>query len=603
MSAPAHVQPAPPALSEAELGIARWEDDGGPAVEPRPRPQAAHWLRISAALTERLPELADREDVIVTCEMGTRSGAPAAFYPTTATLEIDTALFAPHPPSRIRPRRPGDEENYPVAWGALVHEAAHAAHSRWTTPPALRGTALDRAAALLEESRAERTHLGRRPIDRVFLRASAGTLVLADFTAQTPSSPWQAAAAAGLILARRDAGILDPDETEALEQAVTRILGPEKLATLASIWSAAHATGDEDGQAMLEHARAWCQALGTDPTGPEPPLDPATDGRTGELAEAIGAVVGQVQANEAAQAAAQVRATAAHSARAQAKAAQRASERQAAQIAEKVFAPGARPYAPWEPGRSGYRSPVYGTRPPTAAEKAAAGRLARALRSAAYRERATTVTASAAPPGRLNMRQALARDAQRAAGATPTATPWLRTEHRPTPTPPLRVGIAVDVSRSMRPAAAPIASAAWILARATALTDPDSRSATVAYDRALTAITAPGRTPNRVTEFDADGKRHRLAEAIDALTAGLCLTRPGAGRLLVIASDGYYRPAEAAPAADRITALNKAGCAVLWFAFEPGPCPLPGTTLLELTDPAQAATAIGKAATTALATT
>src|SRR5207244_4016745 len=133
--------------------------------------------------------------------------------------------------------------------------------------------------------------------------------------------------------------------------------------------------------------------------------------------------------------------------------------------------------------------------PPTAAEKTAAGQLARALRAAAYRERTATTSASALPPGRLNMRAALARDAQRAAGAVQSATPWTTTRRRHTPAPPLRVGIAVDVSGSMSAATAPIASAAWITAQAAALTDPDSRTATIAYDQALTAITAPGRAP------------------------------------------------------------------------------------------------------------
>ncbi|GHJ35450.1 VWA domain-containing protein [Streptomyces sp. TS71-3] len=606
MPAPMHILPAPPAPSATERDLARWEDDGGPIYDARPHPQAGHWLRIAAALTERLPELAEREDVIVSCERGTRCGAPAAFYPVTAQLELDRAMFAPLNPATINPTRVGDEANYPIAWGAFTHEAAHAAHTRWTTPPSLRGTALDMAAQILEESRAERAHLSRRPADRTFLRSALHTLVLDDFTSQTPTDRWQAATAAGLILARRDAGILDPDETEPVEHTVTSILGTDLLDTLAAIWTVAHATADDDGQVMVEHARAWCQALGAAPDQPEPAPDPQS-GRVGELAEVISKVAASVSANEAAQRAAQARNDAARTARTNAKAAQAAHERQAVDIAEKVFVPGARPFTP-DSQRERARgrralSPVTGTRPPTSAEKAAAGRLARALRAAAYRERTITVTASAAPPGRLNMRGALARDAQKAAGATPTAQPWIRTQRRQGPTPPLRVAIAVDVSGSMSAAAAPIASAAWIVAKAAALTDPDSRTATIAYRRALTAITAPGRVPAQVTEFSADGGGHSLAEATDALTAGLDLKTPGAGRLLVIASDGHYRREEAQAAAERIAALRAAGCAVLWLAFEPDPRPLPGTTLLELADPAQAATAIGKTATTALTTT
>lgn len=121
--------------------------------------------------------------------------------------------------------------------------------------------------------------------------------------------------------------------------------------------------------------------------------------------------------------------------------------------------------------------------------------------------------------------------------------------------------------------------------------------------RSVTAITAPGRTPSRVAQFRATGLGHSLAEATDALTAGLGLTQPGAGRLLAIASDGYYAPGEAARAAERITALRQAGCTLLWLPFDLDPCPLPGTTLLQLTDPAQAATAIAQAATAALAAT
>jgi hypothetical protein len=155
----------------------------------------------------------------------------------------------------------------------------------------------------------------------------------------------------------------------------------------------------------------------------------------------------------------------------------------------------------------------------------------------------------------------------------------------------------------MGAATGPIASAAWILARACALTDPEARSATVAYGRSLNPITAPGRVPKKVTEFDATATGHDIGGAIDALAAGVGLARPGAARLLVIASDGYYRNEERAAGTARVARLRAAGCAMLWLAFAPDPTPFPGITVLELTDPAQAATAIGQAATRVLAAT
>ncbi|MEU7317196.1 hypothetical protein [Streptomyces sp. NPDC007083] len=621
MRAHAHVQHTPPPPTEEELGLARWEDDGAPLPVPSLSGAAreAEWLRVGAELTARIPELAARKDVVVTCLPRTRAGAQALFLPDLAAMEVATSVFAPLRPAEISPARLGDEEKYPAAWGAVVHEAAHAAHSHWRPPAWLRGTAVDEAGALLEESRAEAAHLDRRPHDRRWLRACVARLVMPDFPTYTPPTPWAAAYASGLILARRDAGILDGDETRALNEAVATILGSDLLATLTDIWQAAHRTADTDGGAMLDHARAWCTALGQDPSQPAPKL--GTDPRTGRdttpggpepasaegLEKAVSRVVRRVAATEAAIAAAAVAAEAAREARAQTKREQAAHARQAADMAKKVFAPGrTTPYIPHpDPLRKRPTNPMTGTRAPRPEEKAAAGQLARALRNAAHRERVTTQTTTAAPPGRLSMRGALARDAQAAAGATPTARPWRRTHHRNTPSPPLRVGIAVDVSASMREAEGPIASAAWILAKATSLTDPDSRSATVAFNLGVSAITAPGRTPAQVPRFQARGGGHSLAEALDVLDSGLTLTCPGAARLAVIASDGHFGTRIRQQAAERIRALKKSGCAVLWLTFAPRnpdrlEGPLPGTTHVELTDPADAVAAISKAATAAL---
>jgi hypothetical protein len=596
MSAHHHVQ-SPATTPDDDADLARWDDDGAPPAQPHSSPAA--WLRVGAELGDRLVALSGRQDLLVTCRPGTRSGAPAAYFPRLAEIEFDARLFAPLQPYEVHPRIVGDEEHYPAAWGVLVHEAAHAAHSVWEEPAGANPRVVE-AAFLLEESRIEGAHLTRRPTDRTYLRTSARTLVMPDLANPAFQGVEQAASVAALMLGRRDAGILDAGETEAVADLCVRVLGTDLLATLTGIWTAAHRCADHDATTMLHLAQDWCDALDT--AGPALPAAPAD--LTDLLSGAVAVVMDNMAANDAADRAAQAASNNAVAARSRAKAQDRAQQagqrRKAAATAKSVFNPRATTVSPQgTPRPSG--NPVTGSRKPTAAEQSAAARLSRALRTAAYRERAEEQTTSPTPPGRLNMRQALARDAQRAAGSIPTARPFTHTRRRNSPTPPLRVGIAVDVSGSMRAACKPVASAAWIVARAAALTDPDSRTATIAYDKNLTALTRPThRAPDRVTTFNANGGNHNLGDAIDALDHGLDLSRPGTGRLLVIVTDARYTDDETAQAVTRINRLNDAGCAVLQLTLNSISRHLPGTTPLHLPRPSSAPAAIAKAATDAI---
>ncbi|MGC4951125.1 hypothetical protein ACLQ2N_33665 [Streptomyces sp. DT224] len=594
MSAHHHVQP--PATRDDDADLARWDDDGAPPAQPRSSPNA--WLRVGAELGDRLVALSGRNDLLVICRPGTRSGAPAAYFPDRGEVEFDARLFAPLQPHDIHPRIVGDEERYPAAWGVFVHEGAHAAHSIWT-PPAGADPRVVEAALLLEESRVEGAHLITRPTDRTYLRTSARTLVMPDIAHPTLQGIEHAASVAALILGRRDVGILDTGETKAVADLCEQVLGADLLATLTRIWRDVHQVADHDAPTMLAHAQQWCDALdAATPTRPVPP------GLADLLSGAARIVMDSTAATDAADLAAQEAAANAVATRSKAQArdrAQRAGQRRrAAATAKSVFntrgttvTPDGRP-APSD-------NPVTGTRRPTAAEKSAAARLSRALRAAAYRERTEERTTSPTPPGRLNMRAALARDAQLAAGSAPTAEPFTQTRRRNSPTPPLRVGIAVDVSGSMRAACAPVASAAWIVARAAALTDPDSLTATIAYDKHLTALARPThRAPERVTNFKANGGAHNLGDAIDALDHGLELSRPGPGRLLVIVSDAHYASDETAQAVTRVKQLTTAGCAVLQLTLTAESRHLPGTTLLHLDQPSSAPAAIATAATDAI---
>ncbi|MCM1969466.1 hypothetical protein [Streptomyces sp. G1] len=594
MSAHHHVQ-YPATTPDHDADLARWDDDGAPPAQPRSSPDA--WLRVGAELGDRLVALSGRQDLLVTCRPGTRSGAPAAFYPTLGEVEFDAGLFAPLQAHEIHPRIVGDEERYPAAWGVFVHEAAHAAHSVWT-PPAGANPRVVEAAFLLEESRAEGAHLTRRPTDRTYLRTSARTLVMPDIAHPTLQGIEHAASVAALILGRRDVGILDAGETRAVADLCETVLGADLLATLTRVWTAAHQCADHDATTMLAHAQEWCDALDI-----AAPALSVPENLTDLLSGAVGVVMDSTAATDAADLAEQTAANNAMAAQSKAQAqdrAQRAGQRrQAAATAKSVF--NARGTVSPDGTPAPRSNPVTGTRRPTAAEQSAASRLSRALRAAAYRERTEERITSPTPPGRLNMRAALARDAQRAAGSVPTAEPFTHTRRRNSPTPPLRVGIAVDVSGSMRAACAPVASAAWIVARAAALTDPDSLTATIAYDRHLTALTRPThRAPERVTTFEANGGAHNLGDAIDALDHGLALSLPGAGRLLVIVTDARYRSDETAAAVTRVKQLTTAGCAVLQLTLTANSHHLPGTTLLHLPRPSSAPAAIATAATDAI---
>src|SRR5215475_144533 len=160
-------------------------DDTAPTgLDPR---TDAGWLALSAAMTDQAPDIADREDLIVTIAPGAAHGNPACFHPTRAAIEVDGTHLGGIDPATATPHRPGDRARYATAWGLLTHECAHAAHSAWTAPGTA-PTAAAEAAMLLEESRIEAAQIRRRPTDRHWLRASATGLILADTHAADPAA-------------------------------------------------------------------------------------------------------------------------------------------------------------------------------------------------------------------------------------------------------------------------------------------------------------------------------------------------------------------------------------------------------------------------------
>jgi hypothetical protein len=563
-----------------------------PAATTRPaRPATGPWLAFSAALTAQVPPIAGRDDLTVTCTPGVGHGAPACFLPKYAHIEVDGTSLGVDP-ATADPARPTDRDRYPALWGATIHECAHAAHTRWT-PPATAQAAWADAAMALEESRIEAAQLTRRPGDRRWLRACAQTLVVRDFAAAAapPASPQEASSAAALILARSDAGVLEPAECTPVEQAVTATIGAAKLDALRAVWRTAQATADTDARTMLKLGRRWCRILGIAPDQPTPTAGPGQGTPApSPIASAVSAAAAAISAAVTGDFTPPPTAPPGQAAK---RAAENTARQAAATAAGRVFTR--------DP--DGTPAPTALTRDPSAAEQAAARRLARTLRAASAGHRATTHTTSATPPGRLHMRAAMAGTAQRAAGALPTAQPFTRTQRRRVPAPPVKVGIACDVSGSTRPYAGPVASAAWILARATAAI-PAATTASLTYGRHVRPLTYPGSTPRRVPIFNCHDTYEDITKAIDALDGALGLSRPGAVRLLIIVSDGDYKDTQYADGQRKVTRLAATGCTILWIApDDPRSNPMRHTRAITLADPTATAEAIATAITRALPAT
>ncbi|USX56422.1 hypothetical protein [Lentzea sp. HUAS12] len=568
----------------------------GTAVFPT-RPE---WLTLSAALVDEAEIIADREDLLVTIAPGAGGGAPACFYPARALIEVDGDHLGVDP-ATVDPANLADRARYATAWGLLTHECGHAKHSLWEPPDDAPPAVVD-AAMLLEEPRMEAAHIRRRPDDRHWLRASATHLILADTAATDPAraprmTKAHAAHTAALLLARTDGGILTVAETAPVAAVVESILGTELLDELHALWCEALDTADDDADTMMDLGRRWCEALGTDPDDPGPNGDahgaPDPSGVPSPLTQAIGQALANVANAVTTQGPPQDPATVAEAQQTAEDAAHKTNEA----TARTVFS-------------GAHHNPVgigdtatAGTRPPKSDERTAARVLARALSTAGVRERVAVKSTSSVPPGRLRMRGALAADAQRAAGATVTAEPFTRTNRILTPAPPLRLGIACDVSGSMGYLRRPVASAAWILANAGHHATIPVTTATVIYGAHVRPITLPGAVPGLVTEFETNDGSHDIATAAAALDGALGLSRPGAARLLIVVSDGHYDDDERAAGLAQVDRMRASGCAVLWLTTDDEDDPFTGVTVHKLADPATTARAIGRAATAALRAT
>lgn len=587
------------------------------ATDPR-------WLRRGAEIAELANEWSGRSDLVAYVGPGAGGPAPACYAPALAEIEVNVDVaFA----TGIDPDKVGDlrERANQYAWakgiGAIKHEAFHAKHSHWDMRSAFDALAKDEydALVLMEEGRIEARGLAADPKARVFLRACAMDIVLADTREQLAASGnvRGAAMVVGLVHARVIGGVLDEDEVRPIMDNVESILGAELVEALSDLLRTAQAhTNDHSLEDIYPAAREWARLVreaaeeageGEESGKGEPGEgEPGSEGAPGEgggsailreIIEAMEEAAGVVAINNNDDLADQEEGE--EWAEEVEERAKRARERHDnSRVSSKVFA---RP----KEGGCGSGSRLHERRPATGSERAAAVTVARSLERAKYRERDLTEIRSIVPPGRLHTRGLVQAAAQRAQGRMVQAEVWQRKVRKHTDEPSLTIGVMVDISGSMGSAMEPMGTTAWVMSEAGRRVQ--ARTAMVYYGSSVFPTLKPGEHLSEVHIYTAPDGTEKFDEAFRALDGSLGLLHGTGARMLVVVSDGCYTSVELAAAKRWMRRCQEQGVGVLWLPFDHGAYAqeiLKGITTASmvpgLLDPATAAVEIGKAAATAM---
>lgn len=584
--------------------------------------------RLSIRLNAIINRLAARDDLLLSCVWNPKPikgqpDAPAWFTPETAQVTINAAVaLGETHPAEVNPLTPEGRRAHPEVIGLCAHEASHAHSTVWGKefgkglPPGV-----VKAAVLLEEPRIEYRQVQRRPQDRPYLRAQSVLLDLNQFKPGQVSDRWRAASAAVMVLARVDAGVLEPEDAKAVLPVLKSMIGEDDLHALRALWREAMELEDGDTDSLFDVAARWVDLLG-DPPPPEAPTfgcgapatgasqdaaaeeesewddpddnetgagsggsstsfagdgddewdDPEnTDSEDGEgtagedggegpdpLMEALETAVAIAHEDAMEEVAADDPQPVVKPEDSAAKK-RREKDIEAQEAAESKGKHIFHGYGP------GGRGGVLGTpRAPRPGERRLARQIGEALRKAQFRERTSTRRRSQLPPGRLNGRDAMLGAAQRSMGAMVTAEPFKSTVRRHVPEPPMRLGIMVDTSGSMSWATDVMASAAWAFSHAA--TYIHGQTATVAFGDDVVPVTRPGAPPAKVTPFAANGGWEDFKGGFAALDGALNLTMGTGVRLLIVVSDGHLvGPGQPAAAQEAVSRMVRNGGHVLWI--------------------------------------
>lgn len=599
------------------------------------------WYGVAKQVGEHVNKRARRSDITAVVSTEAGMGAPACFIPSLAEMHINTSVCDLGAVERVDIHDKLWALSHAPAVGAMDHEAAHAAHTRFDPRDLMESHDASRkmidVITTLEEPRIERFALRSHPDSLTFLRGCAMEIVGRDF--KIPDSRYGAAAAAGLLLARHDAGVLTKREVKGFRHQIEAVLGTETLEALEPLWQRFLRLHDEDFAGMVDVAREWLEVLGEDPEDTEgmvavmligeplPGDGEAEDGDgdgsgsgdgdgdgEGEGSEGKGgsgegdgedgdgeaegfgdSIMGKVREAEVKIDKEVV------GKRADEKSERRRAERKAdAERRSESEKPHGEAFGSASKGLHGFTpggfAHLTGTRQPNADERRAARRLAATLEKIDYHDRAVTKVSSIVPPGRLRGRMAVQEAAARGEGRDFDGALWVGKRRKRVESTPLTIGFAVDISGSMNSAMEPLASSQWVTSTAGA--HIDAKVASVHFGDRVHGIAPAGYREREVRTFYPGDGSEAFKDAALALDKELHLLDGTGARLLFVASDGIFVDSRHAEYARKFVPLAiRKGVGVIFLNFTGG-CNSYGGKVVNCTgmSPVDVANEIGKAA-------
>jgi hypothetical protein len=527
-------------------------------------------------------------------------------------VNVEVAFGAAVTPETIGDiRNRATQFDFPRASGAIFHEALHARYSRYDLLKAIEDLSKNEMTALtiLEETRIEALGVENFPANRVFLRACAMDIILDDVRENLEKITATRAMAqlAALVCARVDAGSLDAEDALDVQGMVSDFFGATRYSQLRNIWLRFQKHEEHfNALPLYDLAREW-ESIVKDTAEDNGDAEDEASMIPAAMAGIISDIIGSLE-----EAAEDIAISIGDEAQEQeqkedwkeivdfrGKAAKQQKDHE--KISEEVFNKSS-----GEDGNGSY-SRIKETRAPSGLERAAAVKIANMLERAKYRERDEKEVTSILPPGRLRSRAMVQEAAYKARGSMMHAQPWKRTVRKHTDDPTLNVGVMVDISGSMADAMQPMAVTAWAMSEA--VRRVQGRCAMVYYGSGVFPTLKPGQHLPEVNVYTAPDGTERFDRAFKALDGSLNLLNGTGARLLVVVSDGCYVPEETEKAKKWIQECEKNGVAVLWIPFAHAHQLayvrdiVKGTSvalLQDVTDPADAALQIGKAAADAL---